>query len=288
MKIAHLSDLHFSKISLHPSQFFSKRWIGNLNLLCSRKKNFADTQIFSLIPLFQELKIDYVLITGDLSTTSLEGEFERASQFIEALKEKGIKVLVLPGNHDHYTKKAYSEKVFYNYFPANFSPELLDIDLRKEGITLKSLQPGWWLVALDTALATSLISSRGCFSPQLEKHLHEVLARIPREDRVLLANHFPLFQSDGPRKALKRADALQKSLKGFPNIKFYLHGHTHRHSIADLRVQRLPIVLDSGSAAHRTQGYWNLLHIDEQRCLVDVFHHKEKWHPIKQLAFELS
>ena len=289
IRIAHISDLHFSKPSLHPGQFFSKRWLGNLNLLFSRKKDFDTERLQSLANLYQELKVNYLIITGDLSTTSLESEFSEAAEFIEQFKKVGIEVFCLPGNHDHYTKKAFQQKLFYHYFPSNFSPEKTSASLREEGVTLKHLGEGWWLIAIETALATSLISSRGFFSPELEKNLTKILLQLPKDDKVILANHFPLFNNDGPRKALKRASALQEQLQKFPNVKLYLHGHTHRQCIADLRANNLPIVLDSGSASHCERGSWNLIEISPQGCQVQTFQYDLphlRWQPAKQAAFE--
>ena len=44
LRIAHISDLHFAKLSLNPFQIFSKRFIGNANSLLSRKKVFIPAQ----------------------------------------------------------------------------------------------------------------------------------------------------------------------------------------------------------------------------------------------------
>jgi 3',5'-cyclic AMP phosphodiesterase CpdA len=277
MKIAHLSDLHFSKVSFTFHQLFSKRWLGNLNLIFSRKKAFDTERLFLLIDLFKQQKIEHVIITGDLSTTSLRSEFEQAKAFIKALEDAEIKTHVLPGNHDHYTKKAYREKLFYNYFP---SP------LQEQGVCKTSLGPGWWLISLDTALATPLFSSRGHFTTALEKALTEALDSIPATDRILIANHFPLFENDGPRKVMMRAHALKTLMRKYPNIAFYLHGHTHRHSAADLRSNHLPIVLESGSPSLKERGTWHLLDIDSKEFQLKIFHYDDtQWSLSKHLSF---
>ncbi len=277
IKIAHISDLHFAHPSYSPLQFFSKRWLGNINLIFSRKRQFAPENLLALIPLFQEQGVTHVLITGDLTTTSLEKEFELAADCVKAFERAGFTVFVLPGNHDHYTKQADRSKLFYNYFP--------NLSLKEQKIAVESLSDTWKLVYLDTALATSLISSQGYFSKEIEQKLNEQLTQIPSDQNILIANHFPLFGHDAPRKRLKRASALRQLLQRFPSVKLYLHGHSHRHCIADLRASHLPIILDSGSTAHKKEGTWNLISLKNDGCDICVFNIQESWKPSSQHQF---
>ncbi|MBI2809855.1 MAG: metallophosphoesterase [Candidatus Melainabacteria bacterium] len=277
-RLAHISDLHFSKLSWNPSQFFSKRWIGNLNLICKRQRSFAPDYLTTLFPIFHERKIDAVLITGDLTCTSYEPEFQMAQQFIEGLKQEHFKVFTLPGNHDQYTKSAFKKQLFYQFFPATYAPPtdpLSSLSLKEDGITAAYFGHGWWLLALDTAIATSLISSNGYFSPELEQKLEKALKEMPNGHQAILINHFPVFSNESSRKALLRKEALKKLLERFPKIKLFLHGHTHRHTIADLRSSHLPIMLDSGSAAQKGGGTWTQIAISAQGCEIEVF--KNKW-----------
>jgi 3',5'-cyclic AMP phosphodiesterase CpdA len=279
VRLAHISDLHFSTSTFGLSQFFSKRWIGNLNLLLSRKKDYLTERLFSLPALFQELKVTHVVISGDLSTTSLEKEFTLASDFIHAIRAADIEVFAIPGNHDHYTKQASRKKLFYKFFEASYTPEnqtaVFGFNLKDHRVTARQIDQKLWLVALDTALATPLVSSRGLFSEEMEANLEELLSQIPTDHRVLMLNHFPLFHHETPRKILLRADALRAQIQRFPQVKVYLHGHTHRHCIADLRASNHPLILDSGSTTHKEQGSWNLLDIDSTGCSIEVFTWKE-------------
>lgn len=282
MRIAHISDLHFAKPTYSPSQFLSKRWVGNFNLLFFRKKDFLSSHLLPLPELFHAQKVETVIITGDFSTTSRCREFEAGAQFVKALREKGMEVILIPGNHDHYTKAAYRKKKFYDYF--TFSSES-QFSLKEDGITAKKIGERWWIVALDTALATPWLSSRGFFSPLIEEKLKNQLDFIPTNDHVILINHFPFFQHEGPRVRLNRGPELQAMIRAFPKIKLYLHGHTHRHTIADLRVDGLPIILDSGSTSHRTRGSWNLMEISPKGMQVDIFQWCEEWKRVRKEEF---
>ncbi|MGE5195946.1 MAG: metallophosphoesterase family protein, partial [Anaerolineae bacterium] len=274
MRIAQISDLHFAVPTINPLQFFSKRWIGNINLAFSRKKKFTADPLLSLVKVFKEALIDHVIISGDLTTTSQKTEFTKALQLVKHFKEAGIGVFAIPGNHDHYTKKAYRERLFYRYFDAIYHEEnsfLGNFNLRDHGITIKKLNPSWWLVALDTALATSLFSSQGYFSPVVEKHLEDVLACIPVDEHILLINHFPFFQHESSRKTLLRGEALRERLRNASHVKLYLHGHTHRHCVADLRASGFPIILDSGSTSHHKRAAWNLIELNKGGCFIQVY-----------------
>lgn len=279
-RIAHISDLHFNKASYGLNQFFSKRWIGNLNLLLFRKQEFHTEKLLILPELFKDLEVDCVLITGDLTTTSLKEEFQLALNFVRTIQDKKISVELLPGNHDHYTKKAYRNQLFYRFFPS----------IATSKVSAKLLSKDLWLITLDCALATSLFSSQGHFSPSVEKELLEALATIPSNQQILIANHFPLFQQEGIRKALLRSEALRAHLHSKPHIRLYLHGHTHRHCIADLRPSGLPIILDSGSTSQRTGGSWNLIDLNKTGCDIHSFKWKEEllqslWKPTKKSSF---
>lgn len=271
-RFAHISDLHFSRLFFGLGQFLSKRWIGNFNLMVNRKKQFDHNALYALIPLFQELKVDAVLLTGDLTTTAHDEEFALAKKYVDALLNAGLKVFAVPGNHDHYTRTAYRNLDFYRYFqhlhhsddPHSF------FKLKDDKISATHLGKEWWIVSVDSARSTSLFSSHGVFSEEIQSKLEHALTFLPPDQKVLMLNHFPFFETDD-KKTLERGDALCALLKRFPQVKLYLHGHTHRHIVADLRPSSLPIVLDSGSTAQKKYGTWNLIDITEDGCDVSAY-----------------
>jgi predicted phosphodiesterase len=247
MKIAHLSDLHFASWDWNVSQLFSKRWLGNLNFLFGRRKQFEHQRLKLLPPRLKSLDVSTVIITGDLSTTSAPAEFQAAKIFIESIEKHDIEVLCVPGNHDHYTRASYKQRHFYDYFASCWGVG----SLKDEGVSAKKLCDGWWIVGLDTALATSWLQN------------------LPAGDQVLLVNHFPFFQHESPRKQLVRGLALQTLIEKHPQIKIYCHGHTHRQCRAALQESGLPLILDPGSTTYRKNGGWYL--IDLPSTLVERY-----------------
>ncbi len=281
LRFAHLSDLHFSTPSWNPLQLFSKRWIGNLNLLLRRKREFNEAQLYQLLPLLQQRNVTTVLLTGDLTSTSHPKEFALASDYVDALKNAGLRTFLLPGNHDHYTKAADQQRVFYRYFDSEYNTPYR---LKENRITTTELGHNWWLFAIDTTLATSLLTCHGHFFKELEETLRKALQSIPEGHQVILMNHFPFFELTSKKKNLLRGEALQELLTQFPQVKFYLHGHTHRHTIADLRPSGLPIILDSGCSANKEDGSFNLVEIHTEGCDVEVFRiNDHTWQSVKQV-----
>lgn len=260
LRIAHLSDPHFSQITYHPSQLFSKRLIGNLNLLLFRKRSYQTEHLWHLPDLLETLNIEALFITGDFSSTSLDAEFAMGKRLVEAFRERQLSTYVLPGNHDCYTREAQCLKRYYHFFP---SEELLE-----KRVEHFHLGKGWWYIGLDCALATPLFCAYGCFFEKTEAYLEQVLKSIPASDRVIVGNHFPLFPEGRPQRDLKRAHALQEMLKAFPQVKLYLHGHDHTHYVIDRQKEGYPLVLNSGSCAHRPDGTFYTIDLFDDECLV--------------------
>lgn len=252
MRIAHLSDFHFTKLTLNPLRLFSKRFFGQLNWVLFRRKDFNHQQLDLLPDLFRDLKVDLILLGGDFTSTSLPEEYIEAKKWLDLLPAPW---LAIPGNHDHYTKR--SEKRFFNYF---------------DPLKPYPIGNNWWVVPMDTTCPNPTRSSNGIFST--EELLEKQLEQIP--GNVILLNHYPFFQQTSEKHSLLGGEKLEQLIRKYPKIKLYLHGHTHRHSIADLQVDNLPIILDSGSCSHQ-RGSWNLIDITEDGCKITPYFWHNDW-----------
>ncbi len=284
LRFAHISDLHFAHPNWNPLQIFSKRWLGNVNFTLNRRHAFDYVErLPALFELFKKEQITHVFLSGDLSITSHPKEFEKASVFVEGLKRAGLIPFVIPGNHDHYTRYAYRKKLFYKFFPSQFDLES-KWNLQEHKVSVVRLDSHLWLVTLDTAIATSLFSSQGHFNEQIESNLQKILRIIPSNEQIILLNHFPFFQNDRMKNRLLGGEALRKVLEQYPNILLYLHGHTHRRIVADLRANQLPILSDPGSTLQNTGGC-HLIQIEDAAVIIRVFDWEEKWQCKTQYEF---
>lgn len=273
MRIVQISDVHFTHSCFNPLRLCSKRFLGLVNWLLFRKPTFESKSLKELPDLWKSLSVDMVLVGGDLTTTALPSEFEEARQYFNRCSQP---TLFIPGNHDHYTRGAYRKRRFYNEFTNRGALE--GFSLTKEGVEVHRMASGWWCIALDTARPTSLLSSNGYFTPKVEQYLLAALSLIPKSDRVLLLNHFPFFQNDFPHHRMIRGERLREILENHPNIFLYLHGHTHRHTIADLQSSSLPLVLDSGCPVQKHRGSWNLIDLTNSGCTVQPYRwNEDRW-----------
>ncbi|MBS0629778.1 MAG: metallophosphoesterase [Verrucomicrobia bacterium] len=285
MRFAHISDLHFGSVCLSPLQFFSKRWLGNFNFLFNRRKGFDHSRLDELIDLFKAEHVTHVIITGDLTVTSRKIEFKKAKQFIDRLKREGFAVFTIPGNHDQYTKQSGRKRIFYTFFDSQFD-QSCPLNLKDHRVTYMKWGQ-FWLVAIDTAVATPFSSSQGYFSPETEDNLKRALEAIPPKEPVILLNHFPFVLNDVEKKQLLRGAELKKLLTKYPNILLYLHGHSHRQTVADLRPNRLPILSDSGSTPYINNGACHLFDARERRLKLCVYRYDEHWKPDETHDFAL-
>ena len=284
MRFVQISDLHFTRATWNPLRFCPKRLAGMANWFFSRKNGFSHEPLESLPALFDKLGADLVFVLGDLTSTSLPDEFAMAKQFSDRIRQPKI---FIPGNHDQYTNGSVREKRFYHFFSnrrktLNHSAEFFS--LADHSVEAHLLQPSLWCVALDTAPPTSLVSSNGEFSLSTEKYLEEILLSL-QNDRVILLNHFPFFENDPALHRLNGGERLRNLLERFPNVCLFMHGHTHRHLIADLRPNGLPIILDSGCLVKKPQGTWNLIEVTDQGCKIDAWRWNGSWEIFKEASF---
>lgn len=289
MRIAQISDVHFTRVDFNPLRLRLKRLAGTFNWLLFRKEESDHAPLARLPDLFRLLEVDLVLVGGDLSSTSLHSEFKTAKRYFDLIEQPKI---FIPGNHDQYTPSAYRQKRFYTSFK-NSRPAIEHraefFTLKEHGVEAHKIAPGWWCVALDNAPSTKITSSNGVFSPIVERNLEEVLSLLPKEDSILLLNHFPFFQNSEPKHRLIHGERLRALIERDPRIRFYLHGHTHRHTIADLRPSGLPIILDSGCPIQKSHATWNLLELQNNTAHVHAYHWDGlDWTPFAKHAFNMD
>jgi len=191
LRIAHISDLHFSKFNFSPLQFLSKRFLGNANLLFSRGRKFKPHKLIGFADFLVDTRVDLVIVSGDFSTTAREIEFGMALDFIDEIIERKIHVLTIPGNHDHYTKRAYKRKTFFEYFDNASLHSPSPLNLKNHGVEIKQIGQDIYWIGLDTTLATPLFASFGVFSESIEEQLENALKLLPADATIILTNHYP-------------------------------------------------------------------------------------------------
>ncbi len=278
MRLLHISDLHFWHIPLNPLRLAGKRLFGVGNLILKRARKFRMETMPAVLEHAQELKPHHILITGDLTTTALEEEFEAAHRAISALHYDPSALTVIPGNHDRYTRRATRERLFEKYF-GKYSPP-------GDYPWLKWLGPDTTILALDVCRPTR-ISARGTIAPsQLEKAQALLDGVAPRIKRLLIACHYPVALPAGMLDSRGHGLRGREHLEGFlarqaPHL--YFHGHIH--TPWSFTPDRLPatLCLNPGAAFrinNEPEEHASMLEINLQNDCVEVKRHilcRETW-----------
>lgn len=198
--------------------------------------------------------IEILLFPGDMTK---DGEKQSHLDFVEKLKpliKKGVRVFVIPGNHDVSRPNSLGYKGRETYKVDNVSPEEFvqiyadcgykDAISRDQNSLsyVAELNPSTWLLAIDCQkydeYATKGITSSGRIKPETEKWIVEVAEEAKRNNIQLvgmmhhnLLEHIPM-QSTFFSEYL--VDDWQKYRSFFANLgmKVMFTGHFHVNDIA--------------------------------------------------------
>ena len=255
---AHLSDLHLSDpggCSL--AQLCNKRLLGYLSWRKSRRAQHQTAILDRLLHTLENLPLDQLLITGDLTHLGLPAEFRQARDWLDA-SAYATRITLVPGNHDAYARAAWQQTF------ALWQPYMAADRASEEGAfpSLRIRGPVAF-IGLSSALPTAPLLATGSLSDAQLKQLPGVLNETARQGlfRVVLLHHEPLPGTSSWRKRLTNAARLSQILRTH-GAELILHGHTHRNSETQWAVQdrhpplKIPVIgTSSASAVGRDRAY---------------------------------
>jgi len=281
MRFLHCSDVHvtqdYSSSALRQLGWrrsialFELRFGGRAALYAK-----ADKTLGLILRDAERLKVDHVVISGDLTAYATPAEFARAREALGLLALDRTRLSVIPGNHDHYTPGAVADRRFERTFA-----ELLVSDLPEYA----SEGPFPFVRLLgDEAAVVGLCSARvprlpgfsfGVVGATQLSSLRRLVAdeRLARRAVLVAVHHAPLNRAgkpDQPLHGLKDANELLAILKG-PRFAV-LHGHIHQRYQHPATASR-PLLLGAGSSTMAgREGYWLIEVADGkvQRATVQV------------------
>jgi len=222
MRIALIGDIHvYSKRVSTRRYLMSRRILGHTNLILTRRHRFNHMLLHPLMEQVRAISPDIALFSGDVSTTSLEDEFDDVARFIRPLAED-VPVVLVPGNHDRYTfgskRVRRIETVLNGLMPDQF-PDLRDLTDR------------WKLLSLDSA-APRILSSSGELGKAQLRAASQHIASLTDEDGLVVLCHYPVVEPPlTPRHKshdLKERASLLGMLEACRAKVIYLHGHIHK------------------------------------------------------------
>lgn len=240
-RIAHISDIHFGRV------------------------NYAIAE--RLIDVFDQLKPDLTVVSGDLTQRARAAQFIEAKAFLDKLPQPQI---VVPGNHD---------VPMYNVFDRFFSP----LEKYKKYIT-DDLEPFFAddeIAAIGINTARSLTIKDGRINEQQIAAIREKLCQLPDETLKIVVTHHPFDLPEGfDDKVVGRAELAMEKLAGC-GADLFLAGHIHVSHIGHtatrykLETGRSALVVQAGTATStRGRGErnsFNLLEFEYPRLIVKKF-----------------
>jgi 3',5'-cyclic AMP phosphodiesterase CpdA len=225
--LVQITDLHFWSWTFNPLRCFNKRILGMANVLFHRALLFKYDEAGRLVARIAALKPGVVLISGDLTSTSLDAEFRKARVFADSLLEAGCRLEVFPGNHDRYTFESTRKRRFEKHFA--------DVSNNGSWPYLRRISEYAALVCLDEA-RPNVLSAKGQIG---EAQIAAAVRLIETEARdcpfIIVAGHYPLlnateFYSLRRGRRLLGAENLRSALGRLPKTVLYSAGHVHRSS----------------------------------------------------------
>ncbi len=224
--ICHFSDLHLRLESRVPlSSLLGKRSLGYANLAFNRGRTHKRKWLESLIRAVAAEKADLVVVTGDLTSLSLDFEFKAIDRMF---REGGLSpdnTVVIPGNHDRYTfladKGCAFEQGMKDWLPEGFC--------RKIGYpVVRSLGPVV-LAALDTAVWRNPVRAGGVLHDDQLARLAEALDREGNRWPLVALHHAPFHRGNKGllhyRTGLEGYEKLPEIFGGRGGT--LIHGHLH-------------------------------------------------------------
>lgn len=222
MRIAVLGDIHHYRLFVPPWKLLSKRLLGQTNLWLNRRKRFNRTLLLIALKRIASIKPDLLLLSGDLTTTSLETEFADIAALLEPVASE-IPTVAVPGNHDRYTFSAARSRRMEQMLPT-IVPRAFP--------SCQQLTDRWHLLALDAA-EPQMFTARGRLGHDQLRDARAYLSGLTQDDGLVVLCHYPI---KSPPRALpitwdhKLADSrrLRRLLVRCPARLLYLHGHIHK------------------------------------------------------------
>lgn len=274
MRIVLFGDIHLYRLWLTPWQLASKRILGQSNLILNRLKTFRHDLLAGMLDQAIGLEPDMLLLSGDVTTTSLKKEFADVAAALKPLTDRVPTVLV-PGNHDRYTFSASRtrliDKMLHELVPAAF-PHTQELTDR------------WRLLALDGAVPR-VYNARGRLGAfQFEQAKASIESLDETQGLVVLCHYpcaLPSHIHEHESHALEERDALRAALENCRGRVVYLHGHIHHpwhHEPGD--GSGVPFTcIDAGSPCMtdpdhpRGQGFFEIELPDDPGDALSVRHH---------------
>lgn len=278
MRIGHISDLHILDLG-EPSvlQFLNKRLVGGLNLLLNRSHAHSAKVVERAVEHLEQLDVDHIVVSGDLTNLALDSEFETARALIDTIDDAQHRVSLVPGNHDYYTAGAARTGRFEEHFAPFMKSDLPEYQLTT-GYPYCHLRGEAAIVGLNSGIATPWMFSTGRVDAEEVAAARRLLddPQVSRRFKIVVVHH-PLLPDEHhainfTRRLINDDEVLEMVRRS--DVDLVLHGHTHYFSILELPKLGSPgttYICEAGSTSVASgkdptmAGKFNIYHIESGR-----------------------
>jgi len=257
MRVVHMTDVHFF-VPPSVAGAMSKRALGLANLYVGGRLSYFDAAalVREAVADAIDFNPDLFVMTGDMTAMSSPHEFAAARAAFAPLLEN-VPSIVIPGNHDRYTRRAVRERRMEQYFGPWMSGGTWDaasggwID-GSGGLPTRFRLGDTDLIATDPCRAHLRSTGRYASGAIAEAEALVVESRAAGQQVVYLMHYPPLWPDgrpyDRPGHGLADVDDVLESFDRAPPD-LVLHGHKHECWRAD----RGPtVVLNCGTTSARS------------------------------------
>jgi hypothetical protein len=246
VKFMVISDVHYFDPSLFtiPVNTFLGDYLKSDRKLIL-ESNAILNKTFEII---KEEKPDFLLIPGDLTKDGEKISHQNLAVKFEQLTNEGIKVLVIPGNHDINNSNAYSfmtgkikvesisERDFsmiYNGFGYGKAIERDDVSLSY----MSEPVDGLWVLGIDACLYKTFSETKGSISAETMNWIKTIIQKAAAQNKILIAfmHHglYEHFQGQGtffPEFLLTNWNSTAETLANL-GLKVVFTGHFHAQDV---------------------------------------------------------
>ncbi|HKU39931.1 MAG TPA: metallophosphoesterase [Polyangiales bacterium] len=275
LRIAHVSDLHvLAPLGVELRRvLFNKRITGYANMLMKRARVYRREYLLAVL-LDAAAQADQLVVTGDITNLSLEGEYREACRLLADVA-RSAEVTVVPGNHDTYLPAIHRERRFPHHFAAYFRSDLpeLALDLSAGPFPSVKLRGPVALIGLSSAVPRPPFVSAGYLGPDQLAALQRVLQHpeVGRRTAVVLVHHSPFdsrLRIEQLRGGLVDARALRSALMPLERgLVLYGHLHVRRRARLPTSAGALDVVCASAAAldhpSPRVRAGYNLYDLED-------------------------
>lgn len=190
------------KVAFEREEEFRFVVLNDTHVADERCVAFLRKAVSAIHALSRESPIDFAILAGDVTADGREREFDL---FLEATKDLGIPLHVVPGNHDYRGKdRSAYERAFPGPVDRSFDHK------------------GWRFVGFDSCQGDSwlLVS----VEPEVLAWLGAEIRRVPPETPIVAFTHFPL--GEGVRWRSRNAEEVLRLFEGRRLVHVF-GGHYH-------------------------------------------------------------